>query len=661
MVRTAARAALIVALAITLLPIAPQTAEATWTVDTTQRTEADIRAMWRALQPTYTGSPYAVAPSISAPYAAGQAASGFIADGLNAINFARYLAGLPADVTTTSALNHQAQHGAVLLAAHGSLSHTPPKPADMSQSFYDIGYDSTSKSNLGRGHSTAASFQVGCMADRGTSNLPHVGHRRWLLNPPMRLTGIGTANRYSTTYVLDRSRTGTVNYDKILWPAEGLFPVEFMCPQTPWSITLNPERYDWDTSGHRVTLKRLGDERTWSFDANTASTSGTYFNADFRGFGIANAFIFRPDPATVDYKPGDVFEVTLSGGIYNAGTRTPTTVTYRTEFMTVDGAIEWPEGVTKREIAGTDRVATAIEASKLAYPGGADTVVIATAFDWPDALGGAALAGALDAPILLTTPTGLPGAVAAEIERLGADRAVVLGGTRAVAPAVESALATAVGSTDRVERIAGYDRFETARRVAAKTVGALKSSPGGYDGTAFVATGANFPDALGASPLAAANGWPIYLVGPQGLDSATTSSMNNAGVSHALVLGGTTVVPQTVVTALSTQLEATTDRLSGSDRYATARAVATFGVAEGGLSWDRVAIATGDSFPDALAGGVLQGGSGSVVLLTRSNSLHDAPRNAIANNRDTISEVRFLGGEGALSLYVRESVALALR
>jgi hypothetical protein len=89
--------------------------------------------------------------------------------------------------------------------------------------------------------------------------------------------------------------------------------------------------------------------------------------------------------------------------------------------------------------------------------------------------------------------------------------------------------------------------------------------------------------------------------------------------------------------------------------------VASFGVAEGGLSWSRLAIATGEGFPDALAGGVLQGEAGSVVLLTQSNTLSDAAEDALGMNSDEIVEVRFLGGPGAVSLFVRDCVALALQ
>ncbi|MHB8706446.1 MAG: OmpL47-type beta-barrel domain-containing protein, partial [Coriobacteriia bacterium] len=64
-----------------------------------------------------------------------------------------------------------------------------------------------------------------------------------------------------------------------------------------------------------------------------------------------------------------------------------------------------PDELIVTPIAGNNRIDTAILASQEAFPAGATTVVIATGFNWPDALGGAALAGALDGPILLTDPS----------------------------------------------------------------------------------------------------------------------------------------------------------------------------------------------------------------------------------------------------------------
>jgi len=72
--------------------------------------------------------------------------------------------------------------------------------------------------------------------------------------------------------------------------------------------------------------------------------------------------------------------------------------------------------VTVTPVEGDDRVGTAIEVSGQSFLGGAVYALVATAFDWPDAICGSGLAGAIDAPVLLTAPDQLPDAVKAEID-----------------------------------------------------------------------------------------------------------------------------------------------------------------------------------------------------------------------------------------------------
>ncbi|MDP2300133.1 MAG: cell wall-binding repeat-containing protein, partial [Actinomycetota bacterium] len=79
-----------------------------------------------------------------------------------------------------------------------------------------------------------------------------------------------------------------------------------------------------------------------------------------------------------------------------------------------------------------------------------------------------------------------------------------------------------------------------------------------------------------------------------------------------------------------------------------------------GLGWNRVAVATGTNFPDALAGGVLQGKVGSVMLLTRPTALDPYTRAALVANKADITTVTFFGGTGALPQPVRDAVADAL-
>lgn len=393
-----------------------------------------------------------------------------------------------------------------------------------------------------------------------------------------------------------------------------------------------------------VTFTKRVDEATLD--------SSTFFL--MKGMSIIPGSISYDDlTATATFTPGSSlvelggYEMVIKGVMSVDGDQLSADVPFVTEGLLVD------------RIKGEDRIGTAIEVSKAAFPAGsADAVVIATAFNWPDALGGASLAGALDCPILLTQAGSLPSAVALEIDRLGASRAIILGGDVAVQTAVENALKTKLGNAN-VDRLGGADRYATARLIAARAVDEIGA---GYDGTAFLATGANFPDALGASPLAAAKGWPIYLVSPiAGADAALVNAMKADGVDNVLILGGPVAIPATVETDVKAKVPCTATRLKGDDRYQTAAAVATYGVNSAGLMWDKLAIATGQNFPDALAGGVLQGKNNSVMLLTPSASLDPSVRAILTSNKAVISTVHFLGGPVAIADSVLNEVTQILQ
>ena len=307
-------------------------------------------------------------------------------------------------------------------------------------------------------------------------------------------------------------------------------------------------------------------------------------------------------------------------------------------------------------VDGVDRFKTAVEASRLAFPedGMCETAVIASGRNFPDALGGSALAGALYGPVLLTEPTALPASVADEIERLGVSNVIIIGGTTAVTDAVKGAIDRLPGVT--VERINGVNRYETAAKVAQRTVDELGPN---YSGQVLVATGMNFPDALAGAPLAAASGTPIVLVQKDLVPEDTADVLDSISPETALILGGTSAVSAATQTQLAGMV-GDVIRLDGADRYETAAKVAQYGVDGFGLGWDRVAFATGANFPDALAGGAAQGLTGSVVLLTKSTTLEAAPKIKLEDNADQILEVRFFGGLTALTQGVRTAVVATI-
>lgn len=305
-------------------------------------------------------------------------------------------------------------------------------------------------------------------------------------------------------------------------------------------------------------------------------------------------------------------------------------------------------------IAGADRYATAAAASRAAFATGTcDTVVIASGEDFPDALAAAPLAGTRGAPVLLVRRTSVPASTAAEIARLGATRAVVVGGPGAVSTTTAGALA---GLGLDVERIGGRDRYETAALVAAWVAA---SSPGTR--TVLVTRGDLFPDATAAGAPAASSGSPVVLVKPSELPDAARTAIAGFAPCRVVVVGGEAAVSPDVEAAIASipGVEAV-ERWSGSDRYATAAAVAAAAVASGMCDDGLVAVASGSDFPDALAGGAAAGALRGALLLSRTDVLPDVTRSHIAQRLAPGGAAWTLGGPGALSYAVQAAVIRAM-
>jgi putative cell wall-binding protein len=197
-------------------------------------------------------------------------------------------------------------------------------------------------------------------------------------------------------------------------------------------------------------------------------------------------------------------------------------------------------GVTR--ISGASRYATAAAISEATYSPGVQEVLIATGTNFPDALAGAAVAGKQGSPLLLVTPTSIPGPTVTELLRLNPHRITILGGTGAVSAAVSNALG--VYTDGGVFRVSGPDRYWTAAYIAGTY---FLPQPT----LALVATGLNFPDALAGAALAGRLWSPILLTAPTTLPSSTATALAYLGPPEIEVLGGTGVVSNGVATALS--------------------------------------------------------------------------------------------------------------
>ncbi len=316
-------------------------------------------------------------------------------------------------------------------------------------------------------------------------------------------------------------------------------------------------------------------------------------------------------------------------------------------------------GPVHDDLFGPDRYDTAIAASRSQFPtGSVSTVVIATGRDFPDALSAGPLAGAYRGPVLLTPTASLPVAVIDEIARLGATKAVIVGGTGAVSSTVSDQLTAQLGPGN-VDRVAGSTRYGTAAEVAAR----IKAVHPALDGTVFIATGLDYPDALAAGADAWKNVRPVLLVKGAVVPSETLAAVASLDATREVVLGGTGAAPDSAVALVRTVLAGskTVLRIGGVNRYDTAAQVAIWSAEGEGLGWEDVGMATGQNFADALGGGPVLGKAGGVMLLTRTASLPPETAAALAAQRATVTRLHFLGGTGAISDAVRIEALSALR
>ncbi|MBA2631757.1 MAG: cell wall-binding repeat-containing protein, partial [Chloroflexi bacterium] len=239
---------------------------------------------------------------------------------------------------------------------------------------------------------------------------------------------------------------------------------------------------------------------------------------------------------------------------------------------------------------------------------------------------------------LLTTPTSLSAAAAAELARLRPQRIVVVGSAGAVSDAVLRALRP-YATSGVVDRIGGRDRYATAAAVSAATF-----APGAP--VAYVATGLNFPDALAGGVAAAREGGPMLLALPTAIPAATAAELQRLRPGRIVLLGGPSVVSDGVLAGLRGHATSgVVTRLAGPDRYATAVAVsrATAGTDAPGT----VFVATGLTFADGLAGTPAAARAGAPLLTVPSSTLPQVVADEL--RRLNAPTIVILGGTGAVS------------
>jgi len=244
------------------------------------------------------------------------------------------------------------------------------------------------------------------------------------------------------------------------------------------------------------------------------------------------------------------------------------------------------------------------------------------------------------AALLLVRRNSIPSEIAAELTRLNPMRIVVIGGAGAINEAVFGKLKGYAGEGG-ITRLGGIDRYETARTTV------REHWTDGSASLVYVASGQNFPDALSAAAAAGTQDAPVItLNGSEAhLDAATAALIKSLGATEIIVAGGAAVVSDGIVNDLAAISGVTTvRRLFGTDRYATSAAINT----DAFSSASRVYLASGNDFPDALAGTVRAAADNAPLYIVPGSCI---PR-VIADSINVFGpiEVTLIGGAAVLPL-----------
>jgi putative cell wall-binding protein len=270
-------------------------------------------------------------------------------------------------------------------------------------------------------------------------------------------------------------------------------------------------------------------------------------------------------------------------------------------------------------LSGSDRYATSATVAEEAFPT-ATTVILATGANYPDALAASFLAGNANAPILLTTPDlPLSSSTTTALTVMKTKNVIILGGTSAVSAAEQTQLsqtASSAGGTLSVVRASGATRYDTMEAIdtaAGTTVGTFNGVK-----TAFIATGTNFPDALGAGPVAYAEKFPIILTDPNSLSPQAQATLTDLGIKQVLILGGSGAVSAAVEASINEMGIPTLQRFAGVDRSQTSTLLADYAISNFGFKDTAVNVASGDQAyggADALSSGPLGGTQDPVATI----------------------------------------------
>ncbi|MGI8683552.1 MAG: cell wall-binding repeat-containing protein, partial [Acidimicrobiales bacterium] len=259
--------------------------------------------------------------------------------------------------------------------------------------------------------------------------------------------------------------------------------------------------------------------------------------------------------------------------------------------------------------------------SKLAYPGGIELsapnapgqVVVVNQDDPALALAAAPLARLNLAPLLASPSARLTPDAKAEVARMEAPGAFVVGNEGALGSGVVASLTEAQVPADRITRIAGATLADTAKQIALAMDFRTPAQKAANTRAAFDAVVVVNPaakESMAAAGLATAMRVPILFTEQNAVSPETTQAIAALNVTTTLVVGGAGAVSDAVAASFPGS-----KRLGGADTTAVSLAVAVE-ARERRLPTNIAYVGDSEARLDAALIAIASGRNGGILLLT---------------------------------------------
>lgn len=265
-------------------------------------------------------------------------------------------------------------------------------------------------------------------------------------------------------------------------------------------------------------------------------------------------------------------------------------------------------------IAGKDRIATSIEISKTMF-NESENVVLASGFNFADALSAGQLAAALNAPLILSDEN-MDSRTSDEIAKLKPKNIYIVGGETALSSNIEESVKSVVNDIN-IERLKGNDRYETSVKVMEKTKEFVDAE------YLLIASGKNFPDALSATS---------FMADHKALMVLSDGNSYPKSDLQEIAIGGVNQLPLNGFTG---------ERIAGNDRYQTALAIARRSFENN----ENAILANSKVFADSLSAVSVAKNYKAPIILTDNENLTQSTKSYLEN----MNSVTIIGGEKSVS------------